>query len=176
MAVAPTLITDHGTSADFDFFIGAWRVHHQRLKDRLVGCQQWEHFEGCTRVQKMLDGHANVDDNLLHLPSGDYRALTLRSFDAATGQWTIWWLDGRYPGRIDVPVVGSFSKGIGCFYANDMLNGQAICVRFVWTPCSELGLPRWEQAFSGDGGQTWETNWVMDFQRQNADASASPCA
>jgi hypothetical protein len=24
---------------------------------------------------------------------------------------------------------------------------------------------RWEQAFSDDGGATWETNWTMDFAR-----------
>ena len=27
------------------------------------------------------------------------------------------------------------------------------------------GDPEWEQAFSGDGGATWETNWTMRFQR-----------
>jgi NIPSNAP len=26
--------------------------------------------------------------------------------------------------------------------------------------------PRWEQAFSVDGGKTWETNWIMDFTRE----------
>jgi hypothetical protein len=26
-------------------------------------------------------------------------------------------------------------------------------------------LPRWEQAFSPDGGQSWETNWKMTFRR-----------
>ena len=36
-------------------------------------------------------------------------------------------------------------------------------VRFVWTPCSELGQPRWGQAFSTDRGASWEINWVMDF-------------
>lgn len=38
-------------------------------------------------------------------------------------------------------------------------------VRFEWTrPHSDA--PRWEQAFSPDGGRTWETNWVMNFTRQ----------
>jgi hypothetical protein len=23
----------------------------------------------------------------------------------------------------------------------------------------------WEQALSSDGGKTWETNWIMEFQR-----------
>ena len=175
MPVPPPITTSHGTPGDFDFFVGAWRVQHRRLKERLVDCQQWEPFEGSSSMQKMLGGHANVDDNVLHLPDGDYRALTLRSFDVATGLWSIWWLDGRHPGRLDVPVVGSFSKGIGCFYADETLNGQAIRVRFLWTPNSELGRPRWEQAFSSDGGATWETNWVMDFQRLDTGTRASAC-
>jgi hypothetical protein len=24
---------------------------------------------------------------------------------------------------------------------------------------------RWEQAYSSDGGKTWDTNWVMTFER-----------
>lgn len=168
--------TNGGSAADFDFFVGAWRIRHRRLKERLVDCQQWERFEGSARVQKMLGGHANVDDNLLHLPDGDYRALTLRSFDPANGQWSIWWLDGRHPGRLDTPVVGGFSDSTGCFFADDVLGGQAIRVRFLWTQRSELGLPRWEQAFSTDSGENWEVNWVMDFSPLAGDAEALPCA
>lgn len=161
-------------AADFDFLIGSWRVQHRRLQQRLLGCQQWDSFEGRTVVQKMLGGQANVDDNLLELPDGAYGALTLRSLDAASGDWSIWWLDGRHPGRLDVPVVGRFAGGSGCFYADDVLDGQAIRVRFLWTPNSELGRPRWEQAFSADAGASWETNWVMDFSR--FDERNAPCA
>lgn len=175
MPIQAPPVSNSGTSADFDFFVGAWTIQHRRLKDRLLGCSEWEHFAGSSRVQKMLGGHANVDDNLLHLPGVDYRALTLRSFDTANGQWSIWWLDARHPGRLDVPVVGGFKQGTGSFYADDTLNGQAIRVRFLWTKQSELGAPRWEQAFSGDGGITWETNWVMDFTRQVEDLGAQPC-
>lgn len=154
-----------GAASDFDFFEGHWKVLHRRLKERLTDCQDWEHFEGRSSMQKLLGGLANVDDNLIHLPSGDYRALTLRSFNESNGLWSIWWLDGRHPDRLDVPVVGSFRNGNGTFFANDTYNGQAIRVRFVWTQSSELGLPRWEQAFSIDEGATWEVNWTMDFQR-----------
>ncbi len=164
------------SAADFDFFLGKWHVQHRRLKQRLLGCQEWASFEGSTVMQKMLGGLANVDDNLIHLPEGDYRALTLRSFDASSGQWSIWWLDGRQPGQLDVPVVGHFSEGLGCFYADDTLRGQAIRVRFIWTARSELGQPRWEQAFSADGGASWECNWVMDFSPAPADQEAPACA
>lgn len=166
--------TTQSAAADFDFLIGSWRVQHRRLKQRLLGCQQWDSFEGRTVVQKMLGGQANVDDNVLHLPNETYRALTLRSLDAASGDWSIWWLDGRHPGRLDVPVVGRFAGGSGRFYADDVLDGLAIRVRFLWTPNSELGRPRWEQAFSADAGASWETNWVMDFSR--SDERNAPCA
>ena len=161
-------LTALSAAADFDFLIGSWRVQHRRLQQRLVGCQHWDSFEGSTVVQKMLGGQANVDDNVLELPEGTYRALTLRSFDAASGDWSIWWLDGRFPARLDVPVVGRFVDGCGRFYADDVLDGRAIRVRFLWTPRSELGQPRWEQAFSADAGVSWETNWVMDFSRLEA--------
>jgi hypothetical protein len=25
---------------------------------------------------------------------------------------------------------------------------------------------RWEQAYSYDGGKTWDTNWIMTFERR----------
>jgi hypothetical protein len=39
-----------------------------------------------------------------------------------------------------------------------------IYVRFLWTHQSE-NVARWEQAFSDDGGKTWETNWIMEMER-----------
>ena len=64
---------------DFDFFIGDWRVHHRRLKERLAGCREWVEFEGSSTARKILGGFGNIDDNLLDLPDGPYRAATLRS-------------------------------------------------------------------------------------------------
>jgi hypothetical protein len=157
--------TNVSSPTDFDFFIGSWDVSHRRLKERLAGCTEWDEFKGTTVVRKVLGGSGNVDDNVLELPDGHYRAVTLRSFDPARKVWTIWWLDGRYPGTLDTPMVGRFSDGIGIFYADDTFNGMPIRVRFVWS-VPRPDAPRWEQAFSANGGTTWETNWTMDFTRR----------
>jgi len=150
-------------SADFDFFIGTWRIAHRQLKQRLAGSTEWLEFGGGCTTSALLGGFGNVDDNVIDHPAGPYRAVTLRSFDAATANWSIWWLDGRFPTRVDVPMVGSFDAGKGTFYADDTFNGTPIRVRFLWT--ADPDHPRWEQAFSTDGGATWETNWIMDFTR-----------
>jgi hypothetical protein len=158
-------VTAVAGAGDFDFFIGRWRVRHRRLKERLAGCQDWEEFDGSSAVQKVLGGLGNMDDNLLELPGGAYRAVTLRAFDPGKGLWSIWWLDGRHPGQLDVPMVGSFENGVGTFYADDTFQSRPIRVRFLWTMPGR-DAPRWEQAFSADGGASWETNWVMDFTRE----------
>jgi hypothetical protein len=158
--------SDASAPTDFDFIIGDWTVQHRRLKERLAGCDEWVEFAGTSSTRKILGGFGNIEDNVLCLPEGDYRAVALRSFDANTRQWAIWWLDGRNPHGLDVPVVGGFANGVGRFFARDTFNGRPILVRFVWTV--PAGNPRWEQAFSADEGQTWETNWVMQFTPQEA--------
>jgi hypothetical protein len=151
---------------DFDFFIGRWTVRHRRLKARLAGCTEWQTFGGRSTVWKLLDGRGNIDDNVIELPAGSYRAATLRSFDPASRQWAIWWLDGRDPHRIDTPMIGGFSAdtGIGTFYADELFGEVPIRVRFLWSHIGPAHC-RWAQAFSADGGATWETNWEMEFDR-----------
>jgi hypothetical protein len=150
---------------DFDFLVGTWSIHHRRLRERLQGCTDWEEFEGTAVVRAVLGGLGNLDDNVLHLPSGAYNAVTLRTFDPSSQTWSIWWLDGRNPTQLDTPMRGRFAAKLGEFLADDTLNGQPIKVRFLWKAESP-DQPVWEQAFSPDDGQTWETNWVMHFTRQ----------
>jgi hypothetical protein len=148
--------------SDFDFIIGDWTVTHRRLNSRLTSCQDWTEFPGLSSTVKTLGGYGNLEDNLLHFPDGDVRAIAVRSYCAASNTWSIWWLDGRNPAALDVPVKGRFEHHVGLFYADDVLDGQAIRVRFSWnaTPGAH---PRWDQAFSNDGGASWETNWTMEF-------------
>jgi len=146
---------------DFDFLIGSWRVHHRRLKERLAGNHEWIEFEGTCVMQKILGGAGNMDENILDFPGGAYRAVTLRTYDATKKRWSIWWVDGRDASHLDPPVVGGFKNGVGTFYANDTFKGKPIRIRFLWTNLTTK--PHWEQAFSEDGGKTWETNWIMEF-------------
>lgn len=159
-----TTMNRTSTPQDFDFLIGHWKISHRRLKERLLGCEDWERFEGRCRMWPLLGGHGNIDDNVLELPAGPYRAVSMRTFDPATRQWSIWWVDGRNPHELDPPVVGGFADGVGEFQSDDSLRGQPIRVRYLWTDITPTSA-RWQQAFSADGGQSWETNWVMDFER-----------
>lgn len=155
---------NHSSAHDFDFLFGHWHVLHRRLRHRLAGNDEWEEFDGTLDAQPLLGGLGNVDDNLVNLPAGAYRAAALRSFDPRTKRWAIWWLDARSPHAIDAPVVGGFERGIGTFHADETLNGRPIRVRFQWTD-TQTASPRWEQAFSPDAGKSWETNWTMTFVR-----------
>lgn len=150
--------------ADFDFVLGRWRVAHRRLKERLAASTEWVEFAGTMETRPVMGGLGNVEDNVLHLPEGTYRAVALRSFNPQEKAWAIWWLDGRAPWTLDTPVKGSFRDGVGLFFADETFNGKPIRIRFTWSRASADHL-RWEQAFSPDGGATWETNWTMDFSR-----------
>jgi hypothetical protein len=162
--VAPQTTEPGPAVHDFDFYMGRWRVHHRRLKERLAGSDEWQEFDGTSEAWSILGGAGNIDDNILELPAGTYRAISLRTFNPTTDKWSIWWLDGRDPSRLDPPVVGGFEDGIGTFVAQDTFNGRPILVRFLWSDITETTC-RWEQAFSTDGGETWEVNWVMESTR-----------
>jgi hypothetical protein len=155
--------SDH--SHDFDGFFGNWRTHHRKLKERLAGSHDWMEFEGSQVMQPVLGGRGNMTDNVFNMPDGSIRrGVTLRAFDPKTHKWSIWWLGGEDPTEIGTPVVGGFERGTGAFYADDTFDGKPIKVRFLWknvTPNSR----QWEQAFSADGGKTWETNWITWFTR-----------
>ncbi len=151
-------------SADFDFLMGIWNVRHRYLLKRLADCQDWIEFDGCCAARKILDGFGNTDECRIDLPGDPYRGLTLRTWDPDSGKWSIYWLDSRRPGRLTPPVTGGFAKGIGTFHGDDVFERRPIRVRFVWSRV-ERDQARWEQAFSRDAGQSWETNWIMDFTR-----------
>ncbi len=112
-----------------------------------------------------MGGYANVDDDVFEVPGGLYRGVAPRSFDAKSQQWSIWWIDSRTPlARLDPPVRGRFQNGVGTLYADDIENGKAIRIRFIWSKITPTSC-HWEQPYSPDGGKTWETNWVQDLTR-----------
>lgn len=151
-------------SAGFDFLHGRWKVRHRKLKARLAGSTEWIEFPGTLDVKPFLGGAGNIDENVLDDPAGRYLATSIRVFSPATQAWSIYWVDGRGTG-LDKPVVGRFDGKVGHFYTDDELGRRPIRVRFIYEDLTPTAA-RWSQAFSPDGGQSWETNWTMDFTRE----------
>jgi hypothetical protein len=95
--------------------------------------------------------------------TGTFHAVAVRLFDINSKEWTIYWAAGR-SGMLDVPMVGGFKDGRGEFYSQEVFEGQHIFSRFIWSKITATSC-QWEQAFSADGGKTWETNWIMEHER-----------
>jgi hypothetical protein len=150
---------------DFDLRFGDWRVHHKKLKERLAGSHEWIEFDGTLSMRPLMDGLVNVSDNVFNMPDGAYRGVSLRAYDPKTGVWATWWIDSRNPlGEIDPPLKGRFEGNTGTFFGDDTSNGRPVRVRIIWSNVTSTSA-RWEQAFSADGGKTWETNWIASDTR-----------
>ncbi|MER7898284.1 hypothetical protein ABTX62_19795 [Streptomyces sp. NPDC096046] len=146
---------------DFDFFHGAWDVRHRRRTDFLDPGSAWTEFRGTSLCRPLFDGAANVDE--IDMPGLSAKGATLRLFDPDTERWSLNWASSR-TGTLFPPVFGRFEHGRGEFHGADTYGGEEVSVRFVWSGVSATSA-RWEQAFSVDGGDTWLTNWIMEFTR-----------
>ena len=151
------------TARDFDFWHGTWNVRNRRLKRRLAGFDDWEEFDATATARPLLDGWGNEDEFRAD-HDGGFVGMSFRFFDPEKRRWSIYWADSRRPGELDPPVHGVFSGDVGLFHGEDVHRGRPVLVRFTWSGVT-TETPRWEQAFSDDGGETWETNWIMDFRR-----------
>ena len=151
---------------DFDFLFGTWRTHYKLLRHRLSNNHEWYDCEGASVIRHFWNGSANLEDGDLHCPPprGYVHGMTLRLYDAASHQWSLYWGTTKL-GLVMPPQVGHFDKnGVGEFFAHDTFQGKPIIVRFRWTVLKG-DHPHFEQAFSADNGGTWETNWITDYTR-----------
>jgi hypothetical protein len=161
-------VQSESSARDFDFFMGRWHVHNRVLRKRLAGHAEWEEWEATSVARPLLDGLGNEDEFRTD-HGGGFVAMSFRFFDPATRLWSIYWVDSRRSGLLDPPVTGSFSGDTGVFDGTDTVDGRPILIQYLWSGVT-TPTPRWEQAFSDDGGVTWETNWVMDFTPMGDDA------
>jgi hypothetical protein len=150
--------------ADFDFLMGRWNVQHRRLRERLKGSTSWEEFEGTSIARPLLGGLGNIDENIMERAGGRLEGMTVRLYDPSSQQWSIYWADSVSV-VLQPPMIGGFVQGRGEFYDQEIFEGRAIFCRFIWSDISATAC-RWEQAFSVDGGTSWEVNWIMEFTRQ----------
>ncbi|RVX43543.1 hypothetical protein EDD27_6228 [Nonomuraea polychroma] len=142
---------------DFDFFAGRWNVANRRLVNGA-----WDEFPGHSVATRHFGGAASFDE--ITFPTKGFSGLTVRVYNPETRQWSIYWASSAR-GVLDTrPMVGAFEGNRGDFYGEETHEGKPVRCRFIWTVIDQ-DTARWEQAFSDEGQENWETNWIMDFTR-----------
>jgi BNR/Asp-box repeat len=151
----------------FNFDLGTWKTHSRRLLHPLTGSQDWVEMDGTTNVQKVWGGKANLAEYDARGTGGHVTLLGLRWFNPEMHEWN---LDFATPqvGTLGIPGVGSFKDGRGDFYDYEPIGGRSVLVRFsIWKISDDAAQS--EQAFSDDGGKTWEVNWINHYTRVKGD-------
>jgi hypothetical protein len=156
---------------DFDFEIGTWKTRLSRLQHPLTGSTTWVEYEGTTVVRKVWDGRANLVELDVQGPAGRLQGLSLRLYNPQSRQWSLNFANIA-GGVLTPPSIGEFKNGCGEFFAQETLDGRAIFVRFVISDITPDSA-RFEQAFSDDGGKTWEVNWIATDTRVKEESEAA---
>ncbi|WP_344659520.1 hypothetical protein [Catenulispora subtropica] len=148
---------------DFDFLHGRWRLRTRKLRDVMdPTCTDWIEFDSVSEIVPAFGGAGNVELTSL-ATEPPQEALTVRLYDAGEDLWRVWYLSTRAPGYMGPADEGRFADGRGTFVCEEELGGRLGLVRHQWTRL-DTGRPRWEQAFSFDGGESWETNYVTEHE------------
>ncbi len=159
-----TAALDRDGQHDFDFEFGTWQAHLKRLVHPLSGSDTWVEYDGTSVVRKIWDGRANLGELEVGNANSHIEGLTLRLYHPQSHQWSLYWANSK-DGSLAVPTIGQFKNGRGEFFDQEDFDGRSIFVRFIFSDITPTSF-RTEQAFSADGGKTWETNWIGTFTRQ----------
>ena len=162
---AQTVPTARDGQHDFDFEIGRWKTHLRRLLHPLSGSNTWAEYEGISVVSKVWDGRANLVELTADGPAGHFQGLSLRLYNPDSHQWSLNFASVN-GGAMSQPTIGEFKNGRGEFYDQETFNDRAVFVRFVISDITPNSC-HFEQAFSADGGKTWEVNWIATDTRIN---------
>ena len=149
---------------DFDFHLGAWKTHIRSLQHPLTGSTTWVEYRGTLVARKVWDGRAQLEELRAEGSGRRIEDLLLFLYNPQTRQWSLNPAASN-EGVMGPRLIGEFRNGRGEFYSQEpALQGRSVLVRQVWsdiTPTSH----HFEQAFSSDGGRTWEPNFVATLTR-----------
>jgi hypothetical protein len=137
----------------------------------LSGSNTWAEYEGISTVRKIWNGRAGLGETEADGPTGHIEALSLRLYNPDVHQWNLTYANSQ-GGTLSVAAVGEFKNGRGEFFDSEPFNGKSILVRNVWSDITPNSC-HFEQAFSEDGGKTWEVNWDATDTRLEDPSEAS---
>jgi hypothetical protein len=156
--------TERDGQHDFDFNLGTWKTHISILHYSVTGSTTWVALDGTVVVREVWDGRAQLEEIEADGSTGHFEGLTLFLYNPQSRQWSQNFANSNL-GSMAVPTIGEFKNGRGEFFSQEPYRGRAVLIRGVWsdiTPNSH----RFEQSFSGDGGKTWEPNFIATLTRE----------
>jgi hypothetical protein len=150
---------------DFDWNFGTWKTHIKRLVHRLAGSTDWVAYQGVVTVRPLLGGKANIEVIDADGPSR-LQLFGIRTYDPRSRQWIV---SGAVRGSssLEVPAYGTFHDGRGVFYDQEPFDNATILVRQTFFDITANSYA-YEQAFSKDGGRTWEPNFRANLERTSS--------
>lgn len=156
---------------DFDWEVGTWDTALQRLREPLSGRTEWLEYAGTSIVKPVMGHQANLVELDVRGAAGRIAGVSLRLYQPASGQWTLNFAN-LANGMLTDPMTGTFRQGVGTFYGQDTVGGRMVFVRFLVIPVNKDQW-RFEQAYSRDGGKTWEDNWIAIDTRRHEPSEGS---
>jgi hypothetical protein len=181
-ASVPQPVARRDGQHDLDFSLGRWRTHISRRVHPLTGSDEWAHYDGSSIIRAIWGGRASLGETEADGPAGHLQALSLRLYNPQSHQWSLSYASTggttSNPTSLSVPTIGEFKDGRGEFYDTESYSGRSILVRKTWSDITAKSI-RFEQAFSEDGGRTWETNWIaLDTRLETSESpdAQSPAA
>src|SRR5580658_862141 len=156
--------TERDGQHDFDFEIGSWKSHISRRLHPLTGSTTWVEMEATVVIRKVWNGRANLMELESESANGHLQELNLRLYNPQSHEWSFNFASSS-DGTMNRPMIGEFKNGRGEFIDQEPFNGRTILVRHVFTDITP-DSHHFEQAFSDDGGKTWEPNFVATLTRE----------
>jgi hypothetical protein len=152
----------------FDFDLGRWKTHSQRLLHPLTGSRDWVEMDGTTVVRKVWGGKGNLAEYDANGTAGHVTLLALRWFNPVMHEWNNDFATPQVGSLSGTPGIGRFKDGRADFYGFDEIRGRSVLVRFsIWKITDDTAQS--EQAFSTDGGRSWEVNWINRYTRMKGE-------
>jgi hypothetical protein len=152
-------------SHDFDFAVGTWKTHIRRLLHPLTGSNEWTTLDGTVVTRKVWKGRAQLEEIEADGPNGHFEGLNLFLYNPQAHQWSLTWSSSS-DGILGIPTIGEFKNGRAEIFDQETLNGRTILARGIWSEI-KAKTHRFEQAYSDDGGKTWETNFIAEKTFEN---------
>jgi RNA 3'-terminal phosphate cyclase len=120
-SATPPLLHRTGAVDDFAYFAGGWSTKQHRRVDGT-----WEDFPGTLCAKPYMGTMITVDE--LVFPTKGWTGVTVRTFDLAAKQWSVYWISSK-TGVMGTPVVGGFTGPVGELYGHE----DGALIRYLWT-------------------------------------------